>query len=187
VPKAGAPPVIDFRKLADRVGAKGAAAGTSEGEDGEAIEPAGDGAPEAVVLRPPPADRNPGQAEFYVKLGEKALRDGNPAAALDHFTKARGFDNTNANAIAGLGAVALRQGNVADAAVHLEAAARLAPMSARIHTLRGQALLAGGKRDEAAAAFRRALKLDPDDQAAVKGYRDATARNASRGTIDDGQ
>jgi cytochrome c-type biogenesis protein CcmH/NrfG len=58
-------------------------------------------------------------------------------------------------------------------------------MSARIHTLRGQALLAAGKRDEAAAAFRRALKLDPDDRAAVKGYRDATASSASRGTAND--
>jgi serine/threonine protein kinase len=128
----------------------------------------------APALRPPPADRNQAQAEFYVKIGQRALRDGDADGAIENFNKARGYDNLNADAIAGLGAVALKQGRAGDATVHLEAAARLAPSNSRIQTLRGQAYLAAGKRDEAAAAFKKALKLDPDDQTAVAGYREAS-------------
>jgi serine/threonine protein kinase len=141
-------------------------------------------APPAAALAPPPAETPPpapsappagdGQASFYVKLGNRALRDGDTATAAESFTKARAFDNTNADAIAGLGAVAMKQGQYADAAVHLEAASRLAPRSARIHTLRGQAYLASGRRAEAAAAFRKALDIDPDSRSALEGYDQAS-------------
>jgi serine/threonine-protein kinase len=152
--KVGAPPVFDFRPTAQQQPDAGAA------PKGPATQVA--------------ADRDPAQAEFFVKLGDKALREGDLQAAVDHFTRARGFDNVNADAIAGLGAVALKQGKLGDAGVHVDAAIRLAPRSARLHTLRGQVYLAAGKRDEAAAAFRRALKIDPDDQQAVQGYNLAT-------------
>ena len=109
-----------------------------------------------------------------VKLGQKALREGNTTAATESFNKARSFDSQNADAIAGLGAVALKQGNANDATVHLEAASRLAPSSARIHTLRGQAYLAAGGRSDAAAAFKKALIIDPGNAAAAEGFHQAS-------------
>jgi hypothetical protein len=35
--------------------------------------------------------------------------------------------------------------------------------------------MGAGRKAEAAEAFKRALKIDPDDAAAVKGYREAAA------------
>jgi serine/threonine-protein kinase len=172
VTRGAGPPVFDFRKVAEATGGGG---GDPEGASPAPLTGLVDDGTAPAELRPPPADRDAAQAEFYVKLGQRALAAGNPGAAEEAFTKARGFDNTNADAIAGLGAVALRHGNAGDATVHLDAAARLAPSSARIQTLRGQAYLAAGKRSEAAAAFKRALKLDPSDAAAVQGFRDATS------------
>lgn len=95
--------------------------------------------------------------------------------AAASFHRARELDPGNAEAVAGLGEVALAQGQVGDALVHLEAAVRVLPSSSRIHTLCGQAYLSVGKPRPAALAFKKALKLNPDNDAARKGYEEAAA------------
>jgi serine/threonine protein kinase len=114
------------------------------------------------------------QADFFVKLGEKALREGDVVGAATSFNKAREFDARNPYAIAGLGQVAMQQGYYQEAVVHLEEATRLAPRSARLHILRGQAYLGLGDKDKAAEAFKEALKISPDNAEARKGYSEAT-------------
>ena len=52
----------------------------------------------------------------------------------------------------------------------------LNPRSARIQTMRGQALMSAGRKDDAAEAFKKALKIDPDDQGAIRGYKEATGQ-----------
>ena len=120
-----------------------------------------------------PAGADAAQAEFFVKLGQKAVKEGDVVGAAANFNKARGFDPKNADAIAGLGEVALQQGYAREAVVHLGAAARLAPRSARIQTLLGNAYLASEQPKPAAAAFRKALNLQPDNEQARRGYEEA--------------
>jgi outer membrane biosynthesis protein TonB len=114
------------------------------------------------------------EAEFYVKLGHRALRAGDFDGARSAFNKAREYEVASAAAIAGLGEVAMGQGDYDEATVHLEAASRLAPRSAHIHVLRGRAYLGAGRRQDAAAAFKKALSVNPGDADAMKGLRDAT-------------
>jgi Flp pilus assembly protein TadD len=130
--------------------------------------------PAGASADPTASGQENGQAAFFIKLGNRALRDGDTTSATDSFNKARVFDRTNADAIAGLGAAAMAEGKYADAVVHLEAAARLKPRSARIHALRGQAYLAAGRRSEAAAAFRRSLELEPGNRSATQGLSEAS-------------
>ncbi len=122
---------------------------------------------------PAVSDEGRARAEFFVKLGQNALASGDLGGASANFNKARGEDNRNPDAIAGLGEVALRQSQYSAATVHFDAAARLAPRSARIQTLRGQAWLGAGDPRKAAAAFKAALKADPDNAAARRGYEEA--------------
>lgn len=77
-----------------------------------------------------------------------------------------------------LGSAYLERGRFADAAAEFEAASRLAPQRASPHQLRGFALDAMGSRDRAAAAFRQAWTLDPDNP--VTAYL-ALARSAIEG------
>ena len=62
-----------------------------------------------------------------------------------------------------LGSAYLERGRFADAVTEFEAASRLAPQRASLHLSRGFALEAMGSPDRAAAAFRQAWTLDPDD------------------------
>ncbi len=124
-----------------------------------------------------PADADAAQAEFYVKLGRTALAKGDAVGAATNFNKAREFDPKNPDAIGGLGEVALQQGYYEDAIVHLEAAGRLAPRSGRLFTLLGQAYMGAGRPKKAGEAFKRALKVDPSNETARRGYEDATKIN----------
>jgi eukaryotic-like serine/threonine-protein kinase len=129
------------------------------------------------VPEPAVSDENVAQASFFVKLGRKALAEGNHAAAVESFNKARAADSRNADAIAGLGEVALAQSRFDEAVVHLEAAARLSSRSARLHYLRGKALLGANRKTDAALAFKRVLSIDPGNTAAADGYREATGKD----------
>ncbi|HKA90220.1 MAG TPA: protein kinase [Haliangiales bacterium] len=144
-----APPVIDFRPRPN---------------------------PPVAHAEPLPEDTSPAatEAEFYVKLGHRALRAGDFEGAKSAFNKAREYEVASAAAIAGLGEVAMGQGNYDEATVHLEAASRLAPRSVRIHVLRGRAYLGAGRRQDAAAAFKKALSINPGDAGAIQGYQEAT-------------
>ena len=75
-----------------------------------------------------------------------------------------------------MGEIALRQGLFGDAIAHLQKASRLAPRSARVFTLLGEAFLALGRNPDAAANFKKALQLDPDNTRAREGYNEASSR-----------
>ena len=66
---------------------------------------------------------------------------------------------------------------------HLKRASRLAPKSARVFTLLGEAHLNAGQSTEAKRSFKKALQLDPDNQRARDGYNDAQSR--ATGTTDE--
>ncbi len=138
------------------------------------------------AVRPSPPERRPepagggggdaGKAEFYAKLGDRDLANGDFLGAATSFNKARALDPNNATAMLGLGEIALSQGSTDAALSHLRRAAKLVPRRARAHTLLGEALLASGRKQQAAASFRRALKLEPDDARARDGLTEATGQ-----------
>ena len=138
------------------------------------------------AVRPSPPERRPepagggggdaGKAEFYAKLGDRDLANGDFLGAATSFNKARALDPDNATAMLGLGEIALGQGSTDAALSHLRRAAKLVPRRARAHTLLGEALLASGRKQQAATSFRRALKLEPDDTRAREGLTEATGQ-----------
>jgi tetratricopeptide (TPR) repeat protein len=114
-----------------------------------------------------------GKAEFYARMGDRDLANGDFLGAATNYNKARELDPNNAAAILGLGEIALSQGATDAAVSHLRRAAKLRPRSARAHTLLGEALLAAGRRDQAAASFKRALRIAPGDDRAQNGLGEA--------------
>jgi eukaryotic-like serine/threonine-protein kinase len=133
------------------------------------------------AARSTPTERRPApggggeaaKADFYAKLGDRDMANGDFVGAARNFNKSRGLDPNNANAMIGLGEVALSQGSVAAALAHLRRAVKLVPRSARAHTLLGEALLASGRKQQAASSFRRAIKLEPDHSRAQDGLAEA--------------
>jgi serine/threonine-protein kinase len=115
-----------------------------------------------------------GKADFYAKLGDSDLANGDFLGAATNFNKARELDPNNLTAIMGLGEIALSQGSTAAAIAHLKKATKLKSSSARAHTLLGEAYLAAGQKSNAAASFKKALKIDPDNARARDGYNEAT-------------
>jgi Flp pilus assembly protein TadD len=75
-----------------------------------------------------------------------------------------------------MGEIALRQGLFGDAIAHLTKATKLAPKSAKAFTLLGEAYLNSGNNTQAAAQFKKALQLDPDNARARDGYNEASSR-----------
>ncbi len=65
-----------------------------------------------------------------------------------------------------LAAALLEHGNLNEALLHSKTAVQLAPENAKVLCTRGAALLANGDKPESARAFRRALEIDPDLEAA---------------------
>lgn len=113
------------------------------------------------------------KANFFAKLGDRDLTNGDVLGAATNFNKARELDRNNATAILGLGEIALNQGSTGAAISHLKHAVKLSPRSSRAQTLLGEAYLAAGKNKSAAASFKRALKIDPDNARARNGYNEA--------------
>ena len=126
-----------------------------------------------------------GKADFYAKLGDRDLANGDFLGAATNFNKARELDPNNLTAIMGLGEIALSQGSTAAAIAHLKKATKLKSSSARAHTLLGEAYLAAGQKSNAAASFKKALKIDPDNARARDGYNEATgATQADPGQLE---
>lgn len=131
---------------------------------------------------PDPIDNKPSddqaarQAEFYARLADQALRSGDTLGAAGNYKKALELNSKNVDAVAGMGEIALMQSLHADAIAHLKKAVALAPKRSRIHTLLGDAYLGSGKDELAAASFKKALQLNPDDARARNGYNEAIGR-----------
>ena len=145
----------------------GAPGGGADEPTGEPKEPKGESkqAPDA------------GKADFYAKLGDHDLANGDFLGAATHFNKARELNPNNLTAIIGLGEIALSQGSTSAAIAHLKKATKLKSSSSRAHTLLGEAYLAAGQRSSAAASFKKALKIDPDNARARDGYNEASGAN----------
>ena len=133
--------------------------------------------PPPVAKTEPAKKGDAGKADFYAKLGDRDLANGDFLGAATNFNKARELDGNNLTAIIGLGEIALSQGSTAAAIAHLKKATKLKSSSARAHTLLGEAYLAAGQRSSAAASFKKALKLDADNARARDGYNEATGAN----------
>jgi serine/threonine-protein kinase len=116
------------------------------------------------------------KAEFFANLGSQQLIGGDTAGAAANFKKAIEIDGKNVTAAAGMGEIALRQGLFGDAIAHLSRASKLAPRSAKVLTLLGEAYLNSGKNQQAAAQFKKALVIDPDNARARDGYNEASSR-----------
>ena len=80
------------------------------------------------------------------------------------------------------GSAALERGDSARAISDLERATRLAPHASEIQNHLGAAYAHAGRDDEALAAFRRAVELDCDNEAAQQNLRAAEAHNVGGGT-----
>jgi Flp pilus assembly protein TadD len=76
----------------------------------------------------------------------------------------------------GMGEIALRQGLFGDAIAHLSKASKLVPKNVKVLTLLGEAYLSSGNNAQAAAQFKKALQLDPDNARARDGYNEASSR-----------
>jgi len=116
------------------------------------------------------------KAEFFANLGGQQLIAGDTAGAAANFKKAIELDGKNLAATLGMGEIALRQGLFGDAIAHLSRAGKLAPRSSKAFTLLGEAYLNSGNSTQAAAQFKKALQLDPDNARARDGYNEASSR-----------
>ncbi len=108
---------------------------------------------------------SPGQRPFEVEM-EEAIEAGNldrAATLLDSAKSAKinHFVDLEAKVNA-LGYRFLGRDEPARAIAIFELNARAYPQSANVHDSLGEALAAAGRRDEALAAYRRALEVDPD-------------------------
>ncbi len=108
-------------------------------------------------------------ARVLVIAGQRYAREGNSEAAAAAFRKALSMDANNNRALFGLGELALAAGVHGDAVNFLERAVALRPKRAPFRVVYGDALAAAGKRNEAVAQWRLALRLEP-------GNREARAR-----------
>jgi tetratricopeptide (TPR) repeat protein len=116
------------------------------------------------------------KADFYAKMGQQSLASGDAVGAAGNFKKALDLDGGNVAAIIGMGQIAIQQGLYSEAVAHLKKAAKLAPKSAQVYELLGEAYLNSGNAKAAADAFKHALQLDPDDARARDGYNEAANR-----------
>jgi hypothetical protein len=177
------PPAPERDKERVVIAAKSAPAGKKKKTASAAT---GGGRFESIGADPPddqPADPAPktapdsGKADFYAKMGERDLSNGDLLGAATNFNKARELDANNATAVMGLGEIALSQGSTSAAIAHLKKAAKLRSGSSRAHALLGEAYLAAGQKSAAASSFKKALKIDPDNARARDGYNEASGAN----------
>jgi serine/threonine protein kinase len=145
------------------------------GGEGEGDQPAPE--PKSEPDKKPSGKPDAGKADFYAKLGDRDLANGDFLGAATNFNKARELDANNLTAIIGLGEIALSQGSTSAAIAHLKKATKLKSSSARAHTLLGEAYLSAGQKSNAAASFKKALKIDSDNARARDGYNEATGAN----------
>lgn len=119
------------------------------------------------------------QATALFEAGQKAHQSGDLAKAIEHYGEALKIDPSLWPAEFQRGVALLSLGRVKEARASVEAvikllsefsdSAELRGITARVHVVRGEIELAEGRRDEAEAAFRRALELQPKTGAAHAG------------------
>ncbi|HEY4239696.1 MAG TPA: protein kinase, partial [Kofleriaceae bacterium] len=124
----------------------------------------------------PAGDGGDKKSEFFANLGQQQLDSGDTVAAAASFKKALELDPKSLAGVTGMGEIAVRQGLFGDAIAHLTRASRMAPKSDKVQTLLGEAYLGAGNNAQAAASFKKALQLNPENARARDGYEEASAR-----------
>jgi tetratricopeptide (TPR) repeat protein len=99
-----------------------------------------------------------------VIAARERLAAGRPADALPLLQRALARDPRSVPALEALTEAYLRLGDAVKARDAIDRALRVDEKCARCHTLRGDALLAMGDRDGAAAEYRKSLSLHPDPE-----------------------
>ncbi len=103
----------------------------------------------------------------YLRALELALAGANQPGDPDHPTAPRASnDPLLADVHSNFGSLRLRQGNCEDALRHYEQSCQMKPAEPMMHYSRGVALRKCGRTEEAEAAFRKTLELDPNHTAA---------------------
>lgn len=115
------------------------------------------------------AEKSPRRADARGQLGLAYAANAIPGAARTAFEQAAALDTTDARWRYHLALAHADEGNLPLALVHLDAAIARAPDYAPAHWRRGRWLLDLGRFDEAAAAFERCVRLEPDEPAARVG------------------
>jgi chemotaxis protein methyltransferase CheR len=105
-------------------------------------------------------DRRTGPRRAWEALTRGRVRDPDAAPAVP---PARVAEMPSAATLLSSGRAALAAGRYDDAASLAESAAAATPLHAPAHRLRGEALVALGRDEQALIALRKALYLDPDD------------------------
>jgi tetratricopeptide (TPR) repeat protein len=101
-------------------------------------------------------------------LGYALYNQGRRIEAEQAYRRALDRDSTYADVHAELGQLLLEDNRPAEALVHFAAAHRLLPYSAQTRFLLGNGYEATGRPDAAAAAYRRALEVEPHPEAALR-------------------
>ena len=115
----------------------------------------------------PPAEesipRNPGASRAAAENGREALAKGWLDDAEADFRRAIRADPLNATAVGGMAEVSFERARYAEALDYGRRAARLAPRSARLHTIVGDSYFKLLRFDEARAAYQKAQEIAPKD------------------------
>ncbi len=106
-------------------------------------------------------------AEAYYALGRLYSKKSDWEAARRHLTAAYDPESPRFEVLRALLDLDVREERIAESAARIEAAQKREPESSSLNRLHGEVLLFTGQRDEAEAAFRRAIELDPND---LSGY-----------------
>lgn len=108
-------------------------------------------------------DKNPRDAEVWIKLGEIAWAEGDAAGALTAANRAMSLAPRRHEGFVLAGLVWQGRGETDQAIRLFDRAAELSPTATEPMILRGIALQRAGRKDAAAAAYAEALRRQPDD------------------------
>lgn len=123
------------------------------------------------------------QAVADVRAAERALNSGDAAGAVSRYRRALAIFPERTDLRARFGLALLRAGRVRESLTQLQLSASRAPRTPTIRLYLGAALVIAGRRDEAAAQWRRFLDLTPSarDRAVVRQQLRRLLTDASRG------
>jgi tetratricopeptide (TPR) repeat protein len=106
-------------------------------------------------------EMQPGNAQYWHRLGMVEAMQSDNASALNHIRKAVQLDPRNSDAINDVLYIYLKDKKYDAALGELNNLAKLSPPQDEIHRFRGQVLLAKGDAQAAEAEFRKTIEINP--------------------------